>query len=207
MSPTEKRIFLALQKGPLSANAASVKVFCDRNSAYQILRTFYQEGMVHICAWERPPRGCCGPVYALGPGDDAPRPAPVAKTKRQTISIPDRVRAVLATGDKSIDAASEGACISRDHARHLLRLMHQAKEVHIVGWVRKTRGPYTPIYRLGEGADIQKPDPLPASIKCAKYQNKLKKTHGDNYPAVRRAQRTNIPGRQVVIGGKVVYQQ
>lgn len=209
MTPTKKRILALLETTPLCPRTASEKAFTSPRNASALLAEIYAEGLSHITGWDRPARGACTPIYSLGPGEDVPRPAPkprvsVRKTK---VRLEDRLLAAVAEAPLTAEQAADRLCVIPDHIRKLFKRLHEQKKVRIASWERKTRGPYFPSYLAGTGRDKKKPDPLPASARCMAYRKRLKGVFDERYGAVREMQKTNIPGRRLVIDGKVVYQQ
>lgn len=209
MSPTKIRIRALLEKMPLGVHLASKKAFTGFRNASALLSELYHEGVSHISGWDRPARGACTPIYTLGPGEDVPRPGrkPRVWKRKKATSTEERILTMAKTNSVSADSASAALSIIADHARTILRRLHANKDLRIVAWERKSRGPYFPLYRAGAGKDVPRPAPLPASVRCMSYRKKLKKTFDSRYAAVRELQRERIPGRQLVIDGKVVCQQ
>ena len=209
MSPTKKRIHALLETMPLCPRTASEAAFTSRRNAGALLAELYEEGASHISGWDRPARGACTPIYRAGPGEDAPRPPckPRASVRKNKIRLEDRLLALVLEEPMSAEQAADCLCVIPDHIRKLFKGLHQQKLVRIAAWVRKSRGPYFPCYLAGAGRDKKKPDPLPASVRCMAYRKRLKGAFDERYGAVRELQREHIPGRRLVIDGKVVYQQ
>lgn len=209
MSPTKKRILALLETTPLCPRTASEMVFTSHRNAGALLADIYAEGLSHITGWDRPARGACTPIYSLGPGEDVPRPAPKPRAfiRKTKVRLEDRLLAAVAEAPLTAEQAADRLCVIPDHIRKLFKGLHQQKLVRIAAWVRKSRGPYFPSYLAGTGRDKKKPDPLPASARCMAYRKRLKGVFDERYGAVREMQRESIPGRRLVIDGKVVYQQ
>lgn len=86
-------------------------------------------------------------------------------------------RIILALKEKPRNAteAAKVAFTIRDWARHLLKRLHAAKRVHIVGWTHSSRGPYAPVYAWGPGEDAPKPQRQSSADRCLQYRHRLKK--------------------------------
>ena len=56
---------------------------------------------------------------------------------------------------------------------------HSDKAVHIVGWERGRRGPYAPVYALGEGEDKPKPEISPENWRVKASQARAKRRRED----------------------------
>jgi hypothetical protein len=88
-----------------------------------------------------------------------------------------------------------------------LNQLHAAGEIRIVGWRRGKSGPIHPVYGKGPGIDIEKPAPLEATDICKRYRARQREKFGEHYGRIHEAQKQHIPGRSVVVDGKVIYQQ
>lgn len=121
--------------------------------------------------------------------------------------IEERIENALKTGARSIETAAQMAFTVRDHARRILKNMHTAGKIHVVGWTRQARGPYTPVYTWGPGRDAKKPEQMSDSERSRRYRQSLRRKFGEHYGKIHAAQKQRVPGRQVVIEGQVVYQQ
>lgn len=109
-------------------------------------------------------------------------------------------------GDSS--SLAERAIMSVGRAQIILKKLHEAGSVRIVGWKRpQGSGALAAIWAWGKGADAPRPAKLTNAERCRRYQAALRARLGKDYTAVRKAQETRVPGRTIVIGGKKVYQQ
>lgn len=118
-----------------------------------------------------------------------------------------RIEKVLRQGTRTIADVSLAACTAQRHAARIVQHMHDKGYCHIARWITGNRGPMVPVYRWGPGQDAVKPEPLSAAAKCRRYRLAMKEKFGTEYPLVYEAQKKRVPGRQVVVGGKVIYQQ
>lgn len=77
------------------------------------------------------------------------------------------------------------------NVREYLKLMHQARAIHIASWRRDApRGPWVPVYCYGEGKDAVKPDRRTLA-ELAK-QHRQKEGVKEREAARKRSQRTMI---------------
>jgi hypothetical protein len=116
-----------------------------------------------------------------------------------------RVVAVLQEGTWSLADLAEAAHVCKEHARACLKSLKG--QIHIAGWIRSRVGPPVPTYRWGPGKDACRPGPLTPSQKGKRYRRKLREKFGENYGLIHEAQKHRIPGRRIVIGGEVIYEQ
>lgn len=94
-----------------------------------------------------------------------------------------------------------------EHARAIFRMLHLRGWVHIRTWRRGRQGPASPVFAIGPGKDAPRPASLTAAQKCKRYREQLRQRFGENYGVVHAAMKQKIPGRQIIVEGKVVYQQ
>ncbi len=118
-----------------------------------------------------------------------------------------RVEEALRQGTRSVRTLAEVACTVERNAFRIVKHLHANGLVHIARWESSNRGPRTAIYRWGPGEDAKKPERQTAATKCRRYRAGLQAKFAENYGLIRTVQRQHIPGRQVVVGGKVLYQQ
>ena len=80
------RVFIdadeALRRQPMTAWQLSGTVFCHHRTAARVLDKMHKMGLVHIIDWKRS-QGRAHAVYAHGPGEDVPMPAPLTVKERK----------------------------------------------------------------------------------------------------------------------------
>ena len=83
-----EKIRALLQGAPMTLPALSLAVHCHQRSIYRYLEALDDE--IHIADWSRIGNNYPVPVFAYGPGEDAPRPQPKKKlsnkAKRKAIA-------------------------------------------------------------------------------------------------------------------------
>ena len=118
-----------------------------------------------------------------------------------------RIEAAVQARPRIVLEICSAAWTDRRHASRILKHMHGKGYIHVSDWRTGMRGPIAPIYKWGPGLDAKKPEPLGAAEKCARYRAAMADKHGENYPVIRKAQRKSVPGRKIIIEGKVIYEQ
>jgi hypothetical protein len=76
---------VVLQGKPMDAWQLADAVHCHFRTAGRVLAQMHKLGQVHIVRWERS-QGSALPVYALGLGEDAPRPVKLTDKERKARS-------------------------------------------------------------------------------------------------------------------------
>ena len=119
-----------------------------------------------------------------------------------------RAEAALKAEPRDRHTLSREAHIGIGHTHRILQHLHKIKKaIRICRWDRSSAGPYFPVFAWGKGQDAPKPGPKSAAEKCKTYRDGLKAKFGEHTTLINRVQERRIPGRKVVIEGKVVYQQ
>lgn len=78
--PNEALVLQLLELRPMDVNELSAKLGISNRAAGFRVNDLHAAGRVHITKWERfSPHGAPSRMWALGPGEDAPRPKPIAK--------------------------------------------------------------------------------------------------------------------------------
>lgn len=122
-------------------------------------------------------------------------------------AIYKRIEAAVKARPLTVIQVCAVACTDRRHGSRILKQMHEKGYIRIGAWRTGMKGPIAPVYHWGAGPDAVKPEPLSNVAKCARYRTALRAKHGENYGVIHAAQKTHIPGRKVVIEGKVIYEQ
>ena len=119
-----------------------------------------------------------------------------------------RAEAALKAEPRDRHTLSREAHIGIDHTQRILQHLHKIeKAIRICRWDRSSTGPHLPVFAWGKGQDAPKPRPKSVAEKCKAYRDRLKAKFGEHTTHINRVQQRRIPGRKVVIDGKVVYQQ
>lgn len=116
-----------------------------------------------------------------------------------------RVIAALQMGARKPGDLALAAHVCEKHARDCLSKLRD--QIHIGRWERNRVGPPIPVYAWGPGTDARRPEPMPSAEKCRRYRASQREKFGEHYGLVHAAQKKSIPGRRVVVAGKVIYEQ
>jgi hypothetical protein len=83
-SPSCLRILDRLAcKGPTTPNVIAAELHNQEKYAYRLLRrVLINAGRVHVIGYEHNINGSPTPIYAIGPGESVPRPAPESASVR-----------------------------------------------------------------------------------------------------------------------------
>lgn len=69
---------------PMTSYDLAPEVHLVQRSVHNVLRQLHAEGLVHIVGWvHRAPPGPLTPIWAYGPGTDAPCPRPLTSAQKQ----------------------------------------------------------------------------------------------------------------------------
>jgi len=74
--------YVAIQERPMDRVALAAVVYCHVQTAARVLSDMHKAGQVHVVEWQRR-RGKHLPVYAFGPGEDAPKLVPLTDKERR----------------------------------------------------------------------------------------------------------------------------
>lgn len=134
-------------------------------AAYRWVMAMHQLGRVHVASWLELPRRPLLPVFAVGPGPDAPPPSerangrpvercvlPMRRLTKELIAFEHLLRAleVQATRAEVVEATGLDDTTARDG----LRALHRLQLAHVAGWyIRPQGGALLAIYLLGPGRD------------------------------------------------------
>ncbi len=85
---------VALQGRPMNYKDVAAEVHCHIRTASRVLREMHEDGLLHIHSWQRS-QGAHLPVYAFGPGEDAPKLPSLTDKERKArvkgkVSVEDR---------------------------------------------------------------------------------------------------------------------
>lgn len=116
-----------------------------------------------------------------------------------------RIVAALKAAPSNTKTLAEVAHVSEGYVTICLKRLRAS--IHVMAWERNTRGPAIPIYGWGPGEDAESPSPLTPAERCKAYRKNLRLKHGENYRLVHAAQKQRVPGREIVVAGKVIYKQ
>lgn len=118
-----------------------------------------------------------------------------------------RIVAALKMGARSVADLEILAFTGQRNVMHILKQLREEGAIHVCRWQRGPSGPFRPIYRWGAGADAVRPSARSTAEVCKAYRQRMREKHGENYGLVHEAWKHRVPGRQIVVEGKVVYQQ
>lgn len=108
----------------------------------------------------------------------------------------------------SIVEIVEQAHVAEVYGGHLIRLLLEAKRVHVADWRRRESGHLDALYRAGDGVGKPRPRRLSQAEKCHRYRQRVK----DSFPRevanrVLAALHGSATVTTVVADGKVVYRK
>jgi hypothetical protein len=86
--------YVVLQDRPMNCKDIAAEVHCHVRTASRVLREMHEDGLTHIHSWHRS-QGAHLPVYAFGPGEDAPKLPSLTDKERKArvkgkVSVEDR---------------------------------------------------------------------------------------------------------------------
>lgn len=119
----------------------------------------------------------------------------------------DRVIAALQKAPATQKELEQSCFVSQAHIRNVLIYLRKEKRIHISQWRRNTSGKPTPTYAIGSRRDAPRPIRLSAAEKHKAYRSRMREKLGDHYKHFIYALENPQPGRQIVIDGKVVWEQ
>lgn len=164
-------ILAALHAKPMCLPDMPAVMGIGRDTLYRLIPGLYSAGWLHVSAWELRPSNTL-PVYAFGPGDDAPAP-----TMRPTGRPVEGARILADTPSPEVIAfcsmlraiSDTSACISdialetgshRETIRTALDALVDAGLAHLSAWQPRFCNPTGPIaahYKIGAGSRAKKP--------------------------------------------------
>ena len=97
--------------------------------------------------------------------------------------------------------------VSRAHARTILIHLRDTQQIHICKWQRRTSGKPTPTYAWGNRKDAPRPVPMSDAKKHKAHRARMRERLGEHYKHYIYALNNPQPGPQIVIAGKVVWEQ
>jgi transposase len=86
--------YVVLQDRPMNCKDIAAEVHCHVRTASRVLREMHEDGLLHVQSWQRS-QGAHLPVYAFGPGEDAPKLPSLTDKERKArvkgkVSVEDR---------------------------------------------------------------------------------------------------------------------
>jgi hypothetical protein len=86
--------YVVLQDRPMNCKDMAAEVHCHVRTASRVLREMHEDGLLHVQSWQRS-QGAHLPVYAFGPGEDAPKLPSLTDKERKArvkgkVSVEDR---------------------------------------------------------------------------------------------------------------------
>ncbi|WP_213761794.1 hypothetical protein [Caballeronia sp. dw_19] len=121
--PNEALVLQLLELRPMDITELAVKIGVSERAARFRVNDLHAAGRIHITRWERfSPHGAPSRMWALGPGEDAPRPKPIPRTtlqrewlKRMRREDPDKYERLLAR-KRLAERVRTGTIVRRDPA-------------------------------------------------------------------------------------------
>ena len=93
------------------------------------------------------------------------------------------------------------------HVHRITKHMRDNKLIRVVRWEPGSSGCPRPVFAWGPGRDANRPKPKSSKQRCREYRKRLRAKYGEETKHIVKAQQKTIPGRRIVIDGRVVYQQ
>jgi hypothetical protein len=181
-------LYAALAAKPMDYAGLALAGKLSDFSARRWAQSLHAAGLVHITRWQRIGRGQPTPVWAAGPGTDAPYPAqrpdgspavprPVQHPKRRyssTVAFCVALRA-LQTGAHTLADMMEETGVSVRGVRGMLYTLHAARVLYISAWHRPNgaTGKWCAAYAWGRAKDAEKPAPEPNTSVCRRHRQRL----------------------------------
>lgn len=162
--------------------AEALGVFINTASAF--IRVMHQRGLVHVDHW-RPPacRGFHMPVYAFGPGPDAPvlgrscrLPKPLLRPFAGMIAFAEMVQAMLREPCTPHDMREQSG-LAMGTIYRVIRVMRDEdnRALRITDWdCLQARKLPLPAYQIGVGPDARRPQPLTTKQVNRRYRERCK---------------------------------
>lgn len=91
-----------------------------------------------------------------------------------TVCLSDKLEKVMGGSAMSKQEIADKAGRGYDTTFKLINRLHQEGLVHIAKWRRGYAGPPAPLYKLGPGADAERPKALTAKQRCKRYRAGIK---------------------------------
>jgi hypothetical protein len=182
------QILAAIYWKSRSANDVAEKLGClGTNSAQSVREVLWgmrDLGLVHVRSWSPhpSPRSCVmTPVFAFGPGDDAPYPVPCNRVPGQPAG--KWVRAELTHFATIVRELRTGAtrteicerCGTMHHnLAPLLREMRALSLARVCEWNFRESGAGQPaeVWKLGHGKEAQRPAPMSKEERQLRYRTR-----------------------------------
>lgn len=122
-------------------------------------------------------------------------------------AVRGRIIAVLTEGPCQVAVLEQRAFTTRRNTLKHLKQLREEGAIHVCRWEHGSAGPFRPVYQWGPGKDARRPKPLSGAARCESCRKRMRARFGDLYPVIYEAQKKRIPGRKIVVDGRVVYQQ
>lgn len=158
-----------LVQEPCTAIALAQKAHMGHVAAYRFLISLHTLRRVHVRSWEQRPRVRPVPVFAFGPGQDAPPPIKAPNGRPvEAASVPRaRVCASLIAFESLLKAieqpaslvdAVESTGLHCTQLQRALRTLVHLGLAHVALWVDRPQGGRAlPQYQLGDGPNAPEP--------------------------------------------------
>lgn len=183
LTPAMERILEALGKrSPLSpkelARDAFVALTTLEGGAY--LRTMKRRGLIHIAGWYKNHNGFTTPLYALGAREDCVRPK-FESIDRDSSGMARLVAALRKRSSLDYREAAKLAGLSPNTVKNAgyMHLLVDQRRIHVSGWKRGGKGHLMPLYSVGEGENMRKPEPLERDEVMRRHRQRCKHTAPD----------------------------
>lgn len=184
------RICSLIMSKPVSHHVIAEAVGLDIVTVARFLRALHSMELVHVPYWVVPVRRGSKPSEAWRLGYGLSEPCPLTlkgKESRQVNQQRMKLKTnwiafanILRMMDKGATPKEirDATGITENSFRPLRDYMHlELRMIHVHGWKRRERGvggPFQPVFKIGRGADVPNPDPLPMNTNRRNWRLRQK---------------------------------
>lgn len=146
---TKERVMALLRRSPHTAKSIAGRLEITETYARVALRSLARANLCHLSEWVGRP-GKEAQAFIAGPGKPAPRP----------ISVGDRIMLeIKASGDKGASVSDLASRLGMTKSAVGEMIRHKLRNgLRICGYQDVKTGPRLPIYAIGPGEDVPRPE-------------------------------------------------
>ena len=189
VSPAMQRILSALARKPnMAASDLADEAFVGLTTLacggyISVLR---KRGLIFISGWRKVNGRFTTPLYSGGTGVDVPRPR-IDETNRDAPGMHRILEVLREFGPLTYREIAHFSGLSANTVKNsgFLNALIAQKRIHIGGWRHALNGPMSPVYHLGEGLPVDKPQPVTTAEKCRQHRarSRIRATTADDFIA------------------------
>ena len=187
VSPAMQRILAALARKPnMAASDLAEEAFVGLTTLacggyISVLR---KRGLIFISGWRKVNGRFTTPLYTGGSGVDVPRPR-IDETNRDAPGMHRILEVLREFGPLTYREIAHFSGLSANTVKNsgFLNALIAQKRIHIGGWRHALNGPMSPVYHLGEGLAVDKPQPVATAEKCRQHRarSRIRATTADDF--------------------------